>query len=81
MNYLPRLQTAKIILLACLLGGWSVNFGSAQTAAPATPLVTSIVPDGKMHKFEARDHQFWIDGQPTMLLAGEMHFGRVQPED
>jgi beta-galactosidase len=47
---------------------------SAQT-------VTSIVPDGKAHKFEARDHQFFIDGQPTMLVAGEMHFGRVQPED
>ena len=47
---------------------------SAQT-------VTSIVPDGKPHKFEARDHQFFIDGQPTMLVAGEMHFGRVQPGD
>ena len=43
--------------------------------------VTSIVPDGKAHKFEARDHQLFIDGQPTMLIAGEMHFGRVQPED
>jgi beta-galactosidase len=43
--------------------------------------VTSIVPDGKAHKFEARDHQFFIDDQPTMLVAGEMHFGRVQPED
>jgi len=43
--------------------------------------VTSIVPDGKPHKFEARAHQFFIDGQPTMLVSGEMHFGRVQPED
>jgi len=47
---------------------------SAQT-------VTKIVPDGQPHRFEARDHQFWIDGQPTLLVAGEMHFGRVQPED
>ncbi|HVT87863.1 MAG TPA: beta-galactosidase [Tepidisphaeraceae bacterium] len=43
--------------------------------------VTSIIPDGKAHKFEARDKQFWIDGQPTMLVAGEMHFNRVLPED
>jgi beta-galactosidase len=43
--------------------------------------VTGIVPDGKPHQFEARDHQFFIDGQPTMLIAGEMHFGRVQPDD
>src|ERR1700675_2357374 len=47
----------------------------------AAQTVTSIVPDGKVHKFEARNHQFIIDGQPTMLVAGEMHFGRVQPED
>ena len=47
---------------------------SAQT-------VTSIVPDGRPHQFAARDHQFFIDGQPTMLVAGEMHFGRVLPQD
>src|SRR5690242_5316745 len=45
----------------------------------AQPL-TSVVPDGKPHKFEARDKQFFIDGQPTMLIAGEMHLSRVQPE-
>ena len=43
--------------------------------------VTTIVPDGKPHRFEARDHQFFMDGQPTMLVAGEMHFGRVLPQD
>jgi len=47
---------------------------SAQTAVPT-------VPDGRPHAFEARDHQFWIDGRPTLLVAGEMHFGRVLPED
>src|SRR5262245_26091742 len=47
----------------------------------AQPKVTSIIPDGKLHKFEARDKQFWIDGQPTLLISGEMHFGRVLPED
>jgi beta-galactosidase len=55
---------------------------AASLALNATAqTVTSIVPDGKPHKFEARKHQFFIDGQPTMLIAGEMHFGRVQPED
>src|SRR5271155_5793192 len=43
--------------------------------------VTTVVPDGRPHRFEARDHQFFIDGQPTMIIAGEMHFGRVLPED
>ena len=44
--------------------------------------VTTIVPDGKVHKFEARNQQFFIDGQPTLIVSGkEMHFGRVQPED
>src|SRR5271154_6727171 len=43
--------------------------------------VTTVVPDGRAHRFEARDHQFFIDGQPTMIIAGEMHFGRVLPED
>jgi beta-galactosidase len=47
----------------------------------AAQVVTSIVPDGKPHTFAAREKQFFIDGQPTMLVAGEMHFGRVLPED
>jgi beta-galactosidase len=53
---------------------------SLVITAPAQT-VTSIVPDGKVHKFEARENKFLIDGQPTMLVAGEMHLGRVQPED
>src|SRR5271167_1309512 len=67
----------KKILFALLPGIIAVGFAfnlSAQT-------VTSILPDGKPHTFETRAHQFFIDGQPTMLIAGEMHFGRVQPED
>jgi beta-galactosidase len=82
----------KTALFLCAVGALpTVSTASAQPAAPApTPAaatdapalkVTSIVPDGKVHKFEARDHQFFIDGDPTMLIAGEMHFGRVQPED
>ena len=43
--------------------------------------VTHIVPDGKPHKFETKNKQFLIDGEPTLLVSGEMHFGRVQPED
>jgi beta-galactosidase len=70
-------QTSRRFLRLILFGFIAAIFvlnSSAQT-------VTGIVPDGKPHKFEARDHQFFIDGQPTMLVAGEMHFGRVQPED
>jgi beta-galactosidase len=43
--------------------------------------LTKIVPDGKPHTFEAKNKQFLIDGDPTLLIAGEMHFGRVLPED
>jgi len=43
--------------------------------------LTQAVPDGKPHTFEARDHHFFLDGEPTLLIAGEMHFGRVLPED
>ena len=66
-------RLAQFAFIGCLAAGAVRNL-SAQT-------VTSIVPDGKAHKFEARDHQFFIDGQPTLLVAGEMHFGRVLPED
>ncbi len=48
--------------------------------AAAQPL-TSVRPDGNPHNFEAREQQFWIDGKPTLLVAGEMHFGRTLPED
>jgi beta-galactosidase len=44
-------------------------------------MVTSIVPENRTHKFEARDGQFFIDGEPILLISGEMHFGRVLPED
>ncbi|MBN1972916.1 MAG: beta-galactosidase [Sedimentisphaerales bacterium] len=43
--------------------------------------LTKIVPDGKPHKFETRNKQFLIDGDPTIIIAGEMHFGRILPED
>ena len=73
MNNQYSRRLARLALRGFIAAGFALNL-SAQT-------VTSIVPDGKPHKFEARDHQFFIDGQPTMLVAGEMHFGRVQPED
>lgn len=62
-------------LLGCLF-----SFVMASALA-AVPPMTRVVPDGKPHRFEARDGQFWIDGEPTLLVAGEMHFGRVLPED
>ncbi|MES1180675.1 MAG: beta-galactosidase, partial [Verrucomicrobiota bacterium] len=66
-------RLTRLALLGWLAAGVVLN-SSAQT-------VTRIVPDGQPHQFAARDHQFFIDGQPTMLTAGEMHFGRVQPAD
>jgi beta-galactosidase len=54
--------------------------GGLASAALAQE-VTSIVPDGKIHTFTTRDKQFFIDGEPTLLVTGEMHFGRVLPED
>jgi beta-galactosidase len=50
----------------------------------AQPMMAGPIPtpdDGKTHKFEARNHQFIIDGRPVVLAAGEMHFGRVLAED
>jgi beta-galactosidase len=44
-------------------------------------MVTGIVPENRTRKFEARDGQFFIDGEPILLVSGEMHFGRVLPED
>jgi beta-galactosidase len=73
MNSPYALSIARLIFTLWLIASLRLPT-SAQT-------VTSIIPDGQPHRFEARDHQFWIDGQPTLLVAGEMHFGRVQPED
>ena len=56
--------------------------GGAPAVVPgANVKLTKIVPDGKPHQFEAKNKQFLIDGEPTLLIAGEMHFGRILPED
>ena len=44
-------------------------------------IVTGIVPEERPHKFEARNGQFFINGEPILLVSGEMHFGRVLTED
>jgi beta-galactosidase len=93
---MTRSPFARLLTAACLAGGF-VFAASAQTnpPAPATPpgpaatvppapqpvTLSSIVPDGRPHRFEAKNKQFSIDGQPTLLIAGEIHFGRVLPED
>ena len=69
------------VLLAALFAAGSAF---AQNTPPATGgkvTLTSIVPDGKPHTIELKDKAFKIDGQPTLLIAGEMHFGRIMPED
>jgi beta-galactosidase len=38
------------------------------------------VPDGKPHKLSLHDRQFWVDGTPMRVMAGEIHPGRVMPE-
>jgi len=62
---------SRLLLLASL----------ASALPAAAQSVTRLVPDGKPHRFELRDRQFFLDGEPTLLVAGEMHFGRVLPED
>jgi beta-galactosidase len=62
-----------ILLSACLC--LAPHSAQAQTTLP------SPVPDGRVHQFTMANHQFLIDNQPLQLIAGEMHFGRVLPED
>ncbi|HWA28123.1 MAG TPA: beta-galactosidase [Lacunisphaera sp.] len=49
----------------------------------ASPRVHAAAPepDGKPHKFEYGERVFLLDGQPMLIAAGEMHFGRVLPQD
>lgn len=61
-------------VLALVCGGFLAASLRAQT-------VTRLMPDGKPHRFEARNRNFLIDGEPTLIVAGEMHFGRVLAED
>jgi len=69
-----------LLFLAALSGARAQPPVPEAPVAPVIP-ITTIAPDGQPHKFETRDHRFWIDGQPTLLIVGEMHFGRVLPED
>ncbi len=71
----PRPHRPSILRFASIVA----TIALAATAAAQS--VTSIVPDGKPHQFELRDKQFFLDGQPTLLVAGEMHFGRVLAGD
>ena len=68
MTHPKRILSLGLVICAVGLGA------RAQT-------VTTVVPDGRPHRFETRDHQFFIDGKPTLIISGEMHFGRVLPED
>src|SRR5476649_2594377 len=75
---MPMIRLVRKHILKSLWSG-GLFAGLALSTIAQTP--AAIVPDGKLHTFEARDKKFLIDGQPTMLVAGEMHFGRVLPED
>lgn len=64
------IKKTGLLLFALLL----LSFAQGQTWSEA-------VPDGQPHDFELRDDRFFIDGQPMLITAGEIHFGRVLPED
>lgn len=75
---------AATLLAALSLVGIAQNTPAGESGGSATtPVIhlAGVVPDGKPHKFETRNKQFILDGQPTLLIAGEMHFGRILPED
>lgn len=78
---MPLIRPARLVCLAACVCTAILSAQPSVVRSADGPPVSTIVPDGRPHKFEARDQQFFIDGQPTLLLAGEMHFGRVQPED
>jgi len=69
--------------LAAIIGAAAMLTSHSAPAQPAPGKVTltSIVPDGKPHTLELKNKSFLIDGQPTLIIAGEMHFGRILPED
>jgi beta-galactosidase len=67
-------------LFSCMKFAYAQN-APATTAPSQMVTLTTIVPDGKPHTIQLKNKQFQIDGQPTLLIAGEMHFGRIQPQD
>ncbi len=72
-------------ILIAVMVGLGVSSLSAQTlpaTTSAAPIpLSTIIPDGKPHTFAAVGKQFLLDEQPTTIIAGEMHFGRIQPDD
>jgi beta-galactosidase len=79
------LGAAVVAAAAALLSGAASSAAPARGAPGVVPsenvTLTKIVPDGKPHKFETKNKQFLVDGDPTVLITGEMHFGRILPED
>ena len=43
--------------------------------------VRATVSKDQPRRFEARNGEFFFDNEPFLLVSGEMHFGRVLPED
>jgi beta-galactosidase len=65
-----KMHIGRIMLAAGIVCG-------AAAAQAAEGDGGGLVPDGKPHKLELRDEQFWLDGQPFRLVAGEIHPGRI----
>ncbi len=53
----------------------------ALTCAASAAPTKQPTPDGQPHQLALHDQQFFVDGAPLQIVAGEMHFGRVLPED
>lgn len=72
-SFAPTHHVSKTLARLIALALFAAALVASAAGAPA--------PDGKVHRFEARDRQFLVDGEPLLIVAGEMHFGRVVPED
>ncbi len=70
-HFRKPLFTARTVLALWLA------FAVCATASPWS----TAQPDGQPHSFEIRDDHFFLDDEPMLIVAGEMHFGRVLPED
>jgi len=47
---------------------------------PLRALSAQPAPDGKPHTFRVADGQFQLDGKPTRIISGEMHYPRIPRE-
>jgi beta-galactosidase len=59
---------------------YSFVFAAALFVFAASARAQTPAPDGKVHQFTLHDAQFFIDGTPIRIMSGEMHPGRIPPD-